>query len=694
MKPDSRIKFEPSSGSEMSQSSNGDVIMDETCGFQLGPKRYPISRLQCFATAKAALAFVVMGTIVQGFLINGHVNVIITTIEKRFDLTSTESGLIASCYDIGACVAVLFVTYMGAHGNKPQWVGWGIALIGVSGILFSLPHFLAPTYTFTLNNNTCFDPETADCTVSSIKAYRIMFYIAFIIAGFGGAPLYSLGITYFDENVARRFSSWYNGILVAGSVIGPGIGFLAGASLLGIYTYPDMTVSITDSSEAWIGAWWMGPLIVGCLGLVVAVPILMLPKTLPGTEKHRVNRGHEMHNERMALEYAQDKDFGKKFRDFPKCLYVLVRNPVYLLVSIGGAVDSILISGLATFGPKYVETIFGLSASNAGIAFGALALVGAAGGQLLGGGLITKFDIGMRGMMRMTYISPFICWFLSAGFLISCTDIPFAGITSPYHDGSTTGSFISSCNAQCGCDVNVYNPVCGGDGVTYYSACFAGCENIAPGDSFTNCSCVSSTSASGIANITGATSGVCPGTGCGTGGLFILFCIILFLLMMCTFLNEASALQISLRCVGFNQRSFAIGVQWLIIRLIGTIPGPLIIGGVFDSACTQWSLSCNVRGACSTYSSKNLSIGIFLVLLVAKVINSILYFTAAMLYKPPTSVDDPTQPRETSGVGSTPRTSFASTTITLDNDSNTLGPPVRNGSKSREAFYENAAFSQ
>ena len=36
------------------------------------------------------------------------------------------------------------------------------------------------------------------------------------------------------------------------------------------------------------------------------------------------------------------------------------------------------------------------------------------------------------------------------------------------------------------------------------------------------------------------------------------------------------------------QRSLALGIQWLVIRLLGTIPGPVAMGKLFDLACTRW----------------------------------------------------------------------------------------------------------
>ena len=42
----------------------------------------------------------------QGMVVNGLLSVVITSIERRFDLKSTETGFIASSYDM-ACVLCL-----------------------------------------------------------------------------------------------------------------------------------------------------------------------------------------------------------------------------------------------------------------------------------------------------------------------------------------------------------------------------------------------------------------------------------------------------------------------------------------------------------------------------------------------------------------------------------------------------------
>ena len=55
-------------------------------------------------------------------VINGFVNVVISTIEKRFGLKSTETGLVAGSYDIGSMLAVIPISYFGGRlgSSKPR----------------------------------------------------------------------------------------------------------------------------------------------------------------------------------------------------------------------------------------------------------------------------------------------------------------------------------------------------------------------------------------------------------------------------------------------------------------------------------------------------------------------------------------------------------------------------------------------
>ena len=58
----------------------------------------------------------------------GYVNSVITTIEKRFEIGSLWSGLIAASVEIGCLVAVVFVSYLGGCRHIPVWIGCGAIL--------------------------------------------------------------------------------------------------------------------------------------------------------------------------------------------------------------------------------------------------------------------------------------------------------------------------------------------------------------------------------------------------------------------------------------------------------------------------------------------------------------------------------------------------------------------------------------
>lgn len=61
------------------------------------------------------------------------------------------------------------------------------------------------------------------------------------------------------------------------------------------------------------------------------------------------------------------------------------------------------------------------------------------------------------------------------------------------------------------------------------------------------------------------------------------------------------------RCVHSEQRSFALGIQWIVVRLLGTIPAPMIFGSLIDDSCILWQESCNEAGACLVYDNMSLS---------------------------------------------------------------------------------------
>lgn len=107
---------------------------------------------------------------------NGFINVVITTIERRFGLRSSQTGLvcipdnlsvnnnfsllqIASGYDIASFLCLVPVSYFGGRlgASKPKWIGCGVVIMGIGMFIFALPHFLVGPYRteITDSSNVC-----------------------------------------------------------------------------------------------------------------------------------------------------------------------------------------------------------------------------------------------------------------------------------------------------------------------------------------------------------------------------------------------------------------------------------------------------------------------------------------------------------------------------------------------------------
>ena len=153
-------------------------------------------------------------------VVNGFVSVVISTIERRFDLRSTESGFIASAYDISSVICLVPVSYLGGLGSKPRWLGIGIFLLGLGSYMFALPHFWTGPYDYgsgqgLLNCRPGAFNTTSICdnkAPSHVSNYKYMLVIAQLLHGAGASPLFTLGVTYLDENLKAKVSPVYLGM--------------------------------------------------------------------------------------------------------------------------------------------------------------------------------------------------------------------------------------------------------------------------------------------------------------------------------------------------------------------------------------------------------------------------------------------------------------------------------------------------
>lgn len=117
---------------------------------------------------------------------------------------------------------------------------------GLGCLIFVLPQALVGRYEPLLNSNGFGNGGLCQLSVNGTSEfcfsnyggrwyYIFIFFLAQLLMGGGTTPLYTLGPAYIDENVHPKSSPIYLAVFFASSLLGPGLGFISGGSLLKIY---------------------------------------------------------------------------------------------------------------------------------------------------------------------------------------------------------------------------------------------------------------------------------------------------------------------------------------------------------------------------------------------------------------------------------------------------------------------------
>ena len=100
----------------------------------------------------------------------------------------------------------------------------------------------------------------------------------------------------------------------------------------------------------------------------------------------------------------------------------------------------------------------------------------------------------------------------------------------------------------------------------------------------------------------------------------------------------------SSRCVADEQRTLALGLQSLLFRAVGSIPGPIVFGAIFDSTCLFWQFDCDRRGNCWVYNNVTLGNRAVALALSGVVLNLIFSFLTWLVYPKSKTVVEETNP--------------------------------------------------
>lgn len=619
-----------------------------------------------FCTPRWFAVFLCLYVLVQSMVVTGLFSASVSTIERRYELSSLTTGLMASTYELTFLVFATAVGYHGGKGHAPRWLGTGVIVLVVGALVFVSPEFFGDSYQAARYFSTfCFSGNAADPSVCADSvSVTWLFFFGMALMALGSTPLYTVGPAYLDNVVKHKVLPLYLGFFYACAALGPAIGFALGFVFLGVWVEPGAEPDDIDEDDPyWVGAWWLGFSVAALVGLWCAVPLLMYPKWVPGTSDVR-ERNRKQHRvlqtllvrQRTAAGLAAESDeldwwMTKSFR---RAVRGAATNRPFVLNALGQAFEAFAVTGFAAFLPKAGQAVFRLTASEASISVGLVLIPGAAGGIFFGGWMMRRHKVNALKAARYTFFISVVALLLLPGLLIGCGTLPLAGVTEPYPQGaalpaSAGGPLLGECNDGCRCDPDRYKPVCGSDGLNYFSACHAGCdterqdcadethntaglcnslagcqwngaecedaEGFQNAGEFFSCSCMAGGNATAPTYVT---DGRCN-RGCSALPWFL---FMLFFIMFFTFLNNVPATTVVLRVLKFDQRPVGLGMQNVLFRLLGSIPGPIVFGLVLDSVCVLRTEECGKEvGSCNEYDTEDLRLYFFLLAFFSKLLS-------------------------------------------------------------------------
>mmetsp|Transcript_8492 Transcript_8492/g.24570 ORF Transcript_8492/g.24570 Transcript_8492/m.24570 type:complete len:651 (-) Transcript_8492:319-2271(-) len=596
----------------------------------------------CCGTRRGFLWAVCAYTVLHGMILTGMQPSVVTSIEDRFGYSSLTLGWIIATYDFMFVVLVVPGAFYGA-AHRPRALGWGLALLAVGSFLFSLPHFITDEYEPQSGGESLCSALLGDiCDVENYDGMLGVFVVAQFVLAAGSVNLWSLGVAHLGDLYDKSELGNALAMFFGSAALGPALGFLISGSIIRrVFVEPGDEGDLNDSDTTWVGAWWLPFLIGAIIALPVSTVFFFFPRDAkdikpvsskadaeaPGKSLELTDLGREeaKQMERSPSMNAAEVDTASllkmSFAELRQQALEIIKIPSWTYNCFAGGIEICVNTGMGTFLAKYLMTQFGVAPGNAAIIMGLTVLAGAMGGLAWGGWYIARNKLDVRGAAR------FICYLAFASLLIvppftlvGCGNEDIVGVTVDF-DGSDMdeADLDATCNAGCECgDRQIYRPICGSDDRTYYNPCIAGCEVTEDGgDTYMNCGC-------GDGGSITAEDGPCFGV-CERGQLGV-FIIGLFIFMFTTFGSNPAASFVNLRILGEERASVGTAMQAGIIRLFGSVPGPIIMGALLDTVCLQRKEVCDVAGSCEVYDAVGMRRRYLIWGLVGKTLSLALYY--------------------------------------------------------------------
>ncbi|XP_071040467.1 solute carrier organic anion transporter family member 74D isoform X2 [Parasteatoda tepidariorum] len=408
----------------------------------------------------------------------------ISTLEKRYAFETKISGLILMSEEWIPFFIAFLLGYFGSRTHRPRFIAAAMCVSTLSSFVFASPYFLygairdssvLKEYANQTDFQLCGKIETYETCNKNPRIFAIsLIFFGIMLKGLGNIAFYSVGTPYLDDNINKKNSALYLAISMTIQLLGPALGFLLSSFCLQFYEDPFYDPGYGPEDPRWIGAWWLGFVIIGICMFFVMLPVWLYPRRFPGGKEPESHRKKSF------------KSMTDYLKDMKNILFRFYKNPLLMCNQLGAIMRINGIEGYYILMPKYLEMQFKQTASMANLLSGPVVIVLMMVGIMSGGYGISKFRPRARKLTggivvtQILTIASFI-----ACMLIMCPSTEMSG---------TVFSLENDCNHECYCTTKTYTPICAPDSKSeYFSPCYAGCTEFKNEDGkqvYTNCSCV------------------------------------------------------------------------------------------------------------------------------------------------------------------------------------------------------------
>lgn len=165
-----------------------------------------------FTMANTIFILICACNMIQNAIVGGSNNAIMTTLESGFYMTSTETGLFQSVYELVSIFTYPLVGYFGDRsGRKVRWIAVSMGILACGFLVMSFPHLLEykrgkpPLDPREVDHLTLCNPNRtiSVCTISNnlrfLSHLKYVFYLSNIINACGSAALPTLAVTLIED---------------------------------------------------------------------------------------------------------------------------------------------------------------------------------------------------------------------------------------------------------------------------------------------------------------------------------------------------------------------------------------------------------------------------------------------------------------------------------------------------------------